>query len=114
MSTEPFLSCSERLTQHKSSVITVHGLHGNRQSTWEARDPENRGKLDGIPTLETDPECRVLHYGYDRPGAFSGGDIILEASKLLRYISNARRDLEPVFSLNIELKVCKREHLQQD
>lgn len=96
MSTEPFLLCSERLTQYKPSVITVHGLHGDSQSTWEARDPEKRGKLDGIPTLESDPECRVLHYGYNRSGAFSGSDIILEASKLLRYISNARRYLEPV------------------
>lgn len=112
MSTEPFLLCSENLIQYESSVITVHGLHGNSQSTWEARDSENRGKLDGITTLESDTECRVLHYGYDRPGTFSGSDVILEASNLLHYISNARRDLEPVWPLNIELKVCKREHLQ--
>ncbi|OAG13317.1 hypothetical protein CC77DRAFT_673354 [Alternaria alternata] len=71
-------------------VVTIHGLHGHRETTWQARDESKRGTVRGLKEFELELDFRLMNYGYDAFKTLSKEAITTEASKLLRTVAEAR------------------------
>ncbi|KAF4537180.1 Ankyrin domain protein [Lasiodiplodia theobromae] len=77
-------------------IVTVHGLYGDNQTTWETHDPDTRESLKGLLNLGDHFNCRQLNYSYTPDESVPSRDeIFSEAFGLLRYIMEARRALRP-------------------
>ncbi|CAI9637878.1 unnamed protein product [Alternaria burnsii] len=71
-------------------VVTIHGLHGHRETTWQARDESKRETVRGLKEYEYELDFRLMNYGYDAFKTLSKEGINKEASKLLRTVAEAR------------------------
>ncbi|EUC39825.1 hypothetical protein COCMIDRAFT_43842, partial [Bipolaris oryzae ATCC 44560] len=73
-------------------VVTIHGLHGHRETTWQARDESKREMVRGIEDWKYELCIRLMNYGYDAFKTLSKEVITKEASKLLRAVAEARHE----------------------
>ncbi|RDL42485.1 uncharacterized protein BP5553_02464 [Venustampulla echinocandica] len=84
-------------------VVAVHGLSGNRDSTWmEDGEEGNQGKnwlIDTLHSYYEYPKSRILTFGYDTSHAVAGiytiGGIRKKALQLLDDLVELRKTLEP-------------------
>ncbi|CAN9409540.1 unnamed protein product [Alternaria sp. RS040] len=78
-------------------VVTIHGLHGHRETTWQARDESKRETVRGLKEYEYELDFRLMNYGYDAFKTLSKEGINKEASKLLRTVAEARNAKDKIF-----------------
>ncbi|KAF4546017.1 uncharacterized protein LTHEOB_4669 [Lasiodiplodia theobromae] len=72
-------------------VVTVHGLHGDPETTWKARDESKRNTVLGLEDFK-DEYFRLMNFGYDSVKGLSKEGIVEEASKLLRQLTEKREE----------------------
>ncbi|CAN9398621.1 unnamed protein product [Alternaria alternata] len=78
-------------------VVTIHGLHGHRETTWQARDESKRETVRGLKEFEFNLGFRLMNYGYNAFKTLSKEGITKEASKLLRTVAEARNAKDKIF-----------------
>ncbi|XP_014554316.1 hypothetical protein COCVIDRAFT_105298 [Bipolaris victoriae FI3] len=83
---------------HDFDVVTIHGLHGHRETTWQAWDESKRETVRGLEEWKYDLGFRLMNYGYDAFKTLSKEGITKEASKLLRAVVEARHGRDKVYT----------------
>lgn len=78
--------------ENEFDVVTIHGLHGHRETTWQARDESKRDTVLGLAGFQYEQSFRLMNYGYDAFKTLSKEGITKEASKLLRAVAGAREE----------------------
>ncbi|CAN9478651.1 unnamed protein product [Alternaria alternata] len=91
---------SERdyLFTNEFDVVTIHGLHGHRETTWQLRDESKRETVRGLKEFGYELGFRLMNYGYDAFKTLSKEGITKEASKLLRTVAEARNAKDKVYT----------------
>jgi pimeloyl-ACP methyl ester carboxylesterase len=76
------------------SILAIHGLNGNPINTWTEPKSHKLWFRDFLP--RDVPNARIMTFGYDATAAFerSTAGILEHARDLLRYLDEARTDVE--------------------